>query len=231
MTPGDYERLVAAEFDRRGFATRISGGTGDWGVDIFAEKGTERLAVQAKMYGGNRPVNRRQVFELFGVAAYFDCTGSVIATDGSLATDALAVAKKLGIEVLELSAQRPAPSPRTAARGRGTLTFDELWERSILPLVGQVLTRADGSSNTILVADWSGVQRQTSNGRTQMIPIEIFRWAIERVLETGSLTRDEVNAQFEGRASSGIVLILGAIPEFLVQGRPLAVSLRKASRR
>jgi restriction system protein len=95
-----------------------------------------------------------------------------------------------------------------------------------VPLAGCVLTRSDGSINQIVSVDWGGVLRITSNGRRQKIPIEIFRWVIEQVLSSGSVTRDAINSKHEGRASSGIALILAQVPQFQVGGRPLTIWLR-----
>jgi Restriction endonuclease len=223
-----FEVAVAATLQAEGYETELTSSTNDWGVDVFATRGDERLAVQAKMYAGARPVNRRQVFELYGVAAYFGCTGAILATDGQLMSDAAAAAAKLGIRVLrpsEIGVGRDTSMPR--AKPTAEPDFTTVWERSVMPLAGRSLTRPDGSSNTILKVDWGGVTRRTSGGNTQRIPIEIFKWAIERVLEVGLVTREEINQRYEGRASSGIVLILAEIPEFVVGGRPLTVCLRK----
>jgi len=43
------------------YATSLTPTTNDWGVDIFAERHEERLAVQVKMYGRARPVNRQMI--------------------------------------------------------------------------------------------------------------------------------------------------------------------------
>jgi hypothetical protein len=193
--PRAFEDLVARVLQAEGYRTRLGSYVNDWGVDVYAERGDERVAVQAKMYAGSRPVNRRQVFELHGVAAFFDCTGAILATDGYLMPDAEEVAAKLGIRVLRLeSSDGVVPSEPTAQvaappdRPNSGLDFATIWERSIIPLTGQTLRRSDGSSNTIVAADWGGVTRITSNGERQHIPIEVFRWAIERILANGVVT-------------------------------------------
>jgi restriction system protein len=225
MTPREYEELVAATLQAEGYATEPGPGWQDWGVDVIACRGPERLAVQAKMYGGStRQVGREAVMQLHGAAAWFDCTGAVIATDGALTADAELVARKLRIRVMRVE---PGRAPR-GARSSGTDASDAIWEQSIMPLAGRTLTRPDGESNTILSVDWAGLERITSSGRRQHIPIEIFRFAIERVLRDGSITRDEINQHYPGRASSGIVLVLAQVPAFEVGGRPITVRRRAA---
>jgi hypothetical protein len=228
ITPTDFEEMVADDFRRRGYDIEVRGGTNDWGIDIIARRGAESLAIQAKMYAGARPVNRRQVFELFGVANYFGHSRAVIATDGRLASDAEDAARKLGIEIWRpLGTSQVTDVPDSTgpqqADGDQLPPFDELWELRVMPLAGQTLTRVDGSSNRILAVDWAGVTRITSGGQRQRIPIEPFQWAIERVRELGHVTRDEINDHHEGRASSGIALILAQIPELEVVGRPLTI--------
>lgn len=213
MTPSEYEALVAEHFASLGFEVEDRPASNDWGIDVIAVRGAERVAIQVKMYGGTvRPVNRAQVMELHGAAAYFDCTRAVIATDGRIMADAELVAAKLGIEILRVDPYAPRTRRRSPA-GAGA-EFDRLWERYIVPLAGRTLTRADGASNEILAVDWSGVTRTTSSGRRQSIKIEIFRLAVGRVLRDGSITRTEINELYPGRASSGIVLILSQIPDF-----------------
>lgn len=149
-----------------------------------------------------------------------------MATDGELDPDAVDAATKLGIRVVSYDADWTA-NPDV---GRpGVLDFDQIWERSIMPLAGRTLFRSDGSSNQIVEVDWAGVTRISSSGNHQQIDIDIFRWAIERILEVGSVTRKEINARCEKRASSGIVLLLTQIPEFEVRGRPLTIVLRRGA--
>jgi len=198
--------------------------THDLGVDVFAHRNAERLAVQAKMYGGtNRPVNHEQIMQLHGAAAYFDCTGAVLATNGVLTEDATRVAQKLNVRVMNV----PAPGGRSVSGGATSAgDFDSIWEQYVMPLAGRTLTRPDGSSNTIVSVDWAGLKRITSSGKSQFIKIEIFRLAIERVLRDGAITRDEINQHYTDRASSGITLILAEVPLFEVGGRPQTVRLK-----
>lgn len=225
MTPREYEAAVAAHYESQGYTTSLGAGTHDWGVDVFATKGREKLAIQAKMYGGTtRSVNREQVMQLYGAAAWFDCSGAVIATDGLLMPDAEAVARKLKVAVLRLA---PTARPRAATRSPSRHDFSSIWEQHVMPLAGRTLTRADGSGNRIVTVDWAGVTRITSGGTRQHIKVEIFQQAIERVLAGESVSRDSINQMYPGRASSGIMLILSQVPAFEVGGRPECCTLRR----
>jgi len=226
MTPEEYEGAVAAHFAALGFAVERTPYSGDYGVDVFASRGAERVAVQAKMYGGStRRVNRQALMELHGAAAYFDCTRAVLATNGELLPDAVDVAAKLGIEVIRVGSDRAPvgdpvlplavgggiPSVRTESGG---WTFGRIWEEFVMPLQGKTLHGAGGGTNRILRADWGGIERVTSNGRKGRIPIEPFEHAVHALLRDGVVTRADINDSYAGRASSGIMLVLSQVPFF-----------------
>lgn len=218
MNPKDFEELVCEHFRKRGYEAVITPYSNDYGVDVFAMKGKERIAIQAKMYGGGtRKINRQMVMELHGAKDYFDCTRAVIATDGSLLPDALEVAKKLKIEILSINSLEELKPTKSKANDR---SFEGIWEKYIMPLEGKTLARSNGDTNRIVKVDWSGVERITSNGKRGKIKIEIFRQAINKLLNEGTITRDYINQQYVGRASSGVILILSQVPFFRRTDRP-----------
>ncbi len=233
MTPREFEQAVAKRLESDGYQTELGSYVNDYGVDVIAVRDGTRYAVQAKMYGGtSRPVNRQMIMELHGAAAYLDCAGAIIATDGRILADAAEVAQKLGIRILDMGGAQveppdlpESPGPKPSTSRDDDLDFPMIWERHVMPLVGRTLTRSDGSTNVITKADWSGVKRITSNGKPGRIKIEIFEYAVNRILATGSVTRDEINENYLGRASSGVVLILSQVPHFELVERPLELRL------
>ncbi len=224
MKPYEFEQLVRNHYSRLGYRAETTALTGDYGIDVFAEKGDEKIGVQAKMYGGTtRKVNRQTMMELYGAAAYFDCTKAVLATDGEVLADAGEVAKKLGIEVLFIRPDKTHSVPHTSSSERSLA--DVVWEKYIMPLAGKTLTGDRGRTNRIIKVDWSGIERITSNGKPQKIEIEIFRFTIDRLFTTGRITRDEINQNYKDRASSGIVLILSQAPCFRLVSAPKGLAL------
>jgi hypothetical protein len=195
---------------------------GDYGVDVFASKGIEKIAIQAKMYGSaTRDVNRAAIMELHGAKDFFDCTKAILATDGVVRGDAQNVAAKLGVEILYL---KDLPSLDNSSRKSiPSNLFDEIWMNHVFPLEGKKLLRSNGESNEILKVDWGGIERLTSNGRKQKIGVEIFKYAINKLLDDGFVSRDEINQNYPGRASSGIILILSQVPEFEMTSRPTGI--------
>ncbi len=218
MKPEEYESCVAEMLRAEGWRARVTPYVHDFGIDIIAERGKRRLGVQAKMYAGNRPINGAMVMQVYGAAAYVDCSDSMIATDGVLLDDARKIAEKLGVEIRTIPATAPDASALEPASesdvDRAGWTFGHIWEEHVAPLAGTTLARADGKTNEILRVDEGGLVRRTSSGRTQRIEIEIFRWTIERLIRGDTVLRDEINAQYPGRASSGIMLVLSSLPMF-----------------
>lgn len=223
MDSEEYEIEVAEHFKLKGYKVSITQRTNDYGVDVFAEKETEKIAIQAKKYGGtSRSVNREVIMNLHGAKDYFDCTRAILVTNVSVLPNAQEVATKLNVEILILDFDRSA-----SKRSYRSTLFDSIWEEHIKPLKGQTILRKDGKANKIVEVDSSGVTRLTSNGRKQKIDIEIFRNTINHIFQNGRITRDEINQEYAKRASSGIVLILSQLPMFELSERPLTLRLKK----
>lgn len=227
MRPDEYEHIVAEHFEAKGYKTSVSQYSNDYGVDVFATKGKEIIAIQAKMFGGStRPINRQMVMELHGAKDYFDCTKAIIATNGRIIDNALEVANKLRIEILNIPAIRTTYKTKRTTKSN---SFEKIWEKHVMPLEGKTIKRPDGKTNKILKVDWSGIQRITSNGKTQKIKIEIFKKTINHLLKNGEITRSFINEEYKDRASSGIVLILGNTGIFKITNRPSGLIIKKDS--
>ena len=225
MTPRQFEELVCEHYRKQGYKAEITPLSGDYGIDVFATKGKEKLAIQAKMYGSStRKINRQCVMELHGAKDYFDCTKAIIATDGTFLTDAIQVAEKLNIDIIYLDSLTIAKPTISKTNEK---TFDDIWLKYIIPLKGKTLTKSNDETNVIVTADWSGIERITSNGKKGKIKIEIFKQTINKLLTTGHITRDEINQNYTGRASSGIILILSQVPFFDLTKNPTGLVYKK----
>jgi restriction system protein len=226
MNPRQFEELVCEYYRNQGYKAETTPYSNDYGIDVFATKGKVKLAIQAKMYGNStRKINRQMVMELHGAKDYFDCTKAIIATDGILLSDAIEVAKKLKIEILFIDSLTQIPKNKSSKLS--DKTFENIWEKYIIPLSGKTLTRGNGETNQILKADWSGIERLTSNGNKGKIKIEIFKQTVNKLLTEGFITRDEINQNYSGRASSGVVLILSQVPFFRQTDRPTGLKYEK----
>ena len=219
MTPDQYEKYVANYFQNKGYKVKQTPYSNDYGVDVFAEKNKEKIAIQAKMFGNsNRKINRQMVMEFYGAKDFFNCNKGVIVTNGEIIKNAKEVADKLEIEILFIDPQSPI--------SKNNSQFDEIWENYIMPLKGKTITRKNGKTNKIIDVDWGGIKRITSNGNQQKIDIEIFKKTIHHILEKGSITRLEINNEYSKRASSGIVLILSQLPMIRLNNtKPISIEL------
>lgn len=228
MRPDEYEYIVAEYFESKGYSTKVSQYSNDYGVDVFATKGKTKIAIQAKMFGNSsRPINRQMVMELHGAKDYFDCTKAIIATDGRIIDNALEVANKLKIEIIKI----PAIVINSKKETQKTLReFETIWEKYVMPLEGMTIKRDNGKSNKILKVDWTGIERITSNGQKQKIKIEIFEKTINHLLKFGEITRKYINEEYKDRASSGIVLILSKTELFELTIRPTGLMMNKKRR-
>ena len=225
MRPDEYEHIVAEYFEIKGYKTTVSQYTNDYGVDVFATKGKEKITIQVKMFGGStRPINRQMVMELHGAKDYFDCTKAIIATNGRVIDNALEVANKLKIEIINIPAIRTSNKNKKVTKSN---SFESIWEKYVMPLEGKIIKRPDGKTNKIVKVDWSGIQRITSNGRSQKIKIEIFKKTINHLLKNGEISRSYINEEYKDRASSGIVLILGNTGIFEIKNKPKRLIMKK----
>ncbi len=229
MNPRQFEEFVCEHFRQQGYKTELTAYSNDYGIDGFAIKGKQKIAIQSKMYGHTtRKINRQMVMELHGAKDFFDCTKAVIATDGIFLQDALVVAEKLKIEILYFNEIQKSTSIRvTTTKNKNNKTFEQIWEDYIIPLRGKTLTRKNGETNQIIKADWSGIERITSNGNKGKIKIEIFKQAVNKLLTDDSITRDYINQNYVGRASSGIILVLSQVPFFKLTEKPTGLKYQK----
>ena len=234
MSPKEFEEVVAEYFKTQGYEITLTPYSGDWGIDVIATKGKEKLAVQAKMYGSsNRKVNREAMMQLYGAMAYQNCTNAVMITDGEVMEDALKVAEKLGIEIKYLngiSSQKEKIKKKEVhidykQSPVNIMPFSEVWEKYIIPLEGKVL-KDNKKENTIVKVDWGGITRITSNGKKGKISIEDFKKAYGLLERQGSVERKEIN-QNTHYCSSGIVLILSQVPFIGIHENPTTIYIKE----
>ncbi len=69
--PYDFEKFVAALYERRGFKTELTAKSGDRGKDIVMYKGRRKYAVEVKLYKPAHKVDRERIQKLH--SAMIDC--------------------------------------------------------------------------------------------------------------------------------------------------------------
>lgn len=96
MEGHDFEYFCAQLLENRGFEeVEVTKGSGDYGVDILAEKEGVTYAVQCKCYGA--PVGVKAVQEAYAGRDYYDCMVGAVLTNQYFTAPAVEAAKKLKI--------------------------------------------------------------------------------------------------------------------------------------
>ncbi len=222
MTTREYEFYAAEHFKKQNYKVEVTSQSNDYGVDIFATKNSEKIGVQVKMYGNSRRINRKAIMELYGAKVYFDCTSAKIVTDGVLLEDAKKVADKLNIEIIQLEPNSDFIHVEENNESYAACFYID-WNTYIKPLVGKTLFNTQNKPNKIISVTNAEIIRETENGKISKISMEIFREAYFHIKENGEITRDYINQNYVGRASSGIILILSQIPSFELITNPIRI--------
>lgn len=96
MEGHDFEYFCAELLRKRGFQeVEVTKGSGDYGIDILAEKEGITFAIQCKCYG--TPVGVKAIQEAYAGRDYYDCMVGVVLTNQYFTTPAVEAAKKLKI--------------------------------------------------------------------------------------------------------------------------------------
>ena len=96
MEGHDFEYFCADLLRKRGFQdVEVTKGSGDYGIDILAEKEGITYAIQCKCYAV--PVGVKAVQEAYAGRDYYDCMVGAVLTNQYFTAPAVEAAKKLKI--------------------------------------------------------------------------------------------------------------------------------------
>lgn len=96
MEGHDFEYFCAELLKKRGFLdVEVTKGSGDYGIDILAEKDGVTYAIQCKCYAA--PVGVKAVQEAYAGRDYYDCMVGAVLTNQYFTAPAVEAAKKLKI--------------------------------------------------------------------------------------------------------------------------------------
>lgn len=239
MNPDDFENSVSQHYKSLGFVIQQTPKSKDYGVDIIAEKGDDRIAIQVKMYDA-RVVNYKEVMYLFAGSEHYNCNKSILLSSGIVSDEAKSEAQKLNVEIIENWHPKIPDlkqngsineNQKSANKEEYELNFSDIWEKYIVPLRGQTVLTVTGKENYISDVNWSYLERISSNNKTSKIKIEIFKNCFHILIEKSKITRDEINHLYPGRASAIIFAVLSKILFFRLVEKPKAtlVFIRNAT--
>jgi len=96
MEGHDFEYFCADLLRKKGFQeVEVTKGSGDYGIDILAQKDGVTYGIQCKCYA--TPVGVKAVQEAYAGRDYYECMVGVVLTNQYFTTPAVEVAKKLKI--------------------------------------------------------------------------------------------------------------------------------------
>lgn len=139
LTGIEFEAAVASLYERSGHTVRLTTASGDFGVDVLVNKGTELLAVQVKRYKGN--VGVRAVQEVASGALYYKATAAVVITNSFFTKQAKELAKSLRVTLI--NKKRLANMWESISTTTAIPPFDIQQYESIKPDIDKELYRLD----------------------------------------------------------------------------------------
>lgn len=99
LYPDEFEKYVGEVFRHLGYEIDQTGKSGDQGVDVIAQKGPLRIAIQVKRYIGS--IGNEAVQQVYAGMAHHCCQQCIVVTTGSFTTSARALAASTGCELID----------------------------------------------------------------------------------------------------------------------------------
>ncbi len=97
----EYEQYCAGLLERSGWSVRLTAGSGDQGVDIFAERDGKRLVIQCKMYSS--PVGNKAVQEAVAARGFERADFAAVVSNARYTPAAKQLAAANGVMLLHHS--------------------------------------------------------------------------------------------------------------------------------
>lgn len=98
MSGVDFENYVATRLRAAGYRVSLTKVTGDFGVDLIASKGRERVAVQCKRHG--QRVGPAAVQQVVAGAAMHRCSATMVVSNQDFTVAAVALARMHSCELV-----------------------------------------------------------------------------------------------------------------------------------
>ena len=115
----EFEHLIGLLYEDLGYETKVTQGTSDMGVDIWAKKGGDRIAVQVKQFSDGNTVGREVLQKLTSTIAKGDAERAIVITSGDFARTATQYAQDFGSkleiidgdELIQMLSESSVPAP------------------------------------------------------------------------------------------------------------------------
>lgn len=201
----------------------VTRGVADWGADVFCEKDGIKYVGQIKMYGTSKTkISRKDVMELYGVMAYFDCQGAFFLYSGKRTNEAILVAEKLGIKWYEVNHMDFDEKLDEEAIPK-EVTIEFIWNIFIRSLEGNSFVNSQGFENKVLKVTDAYILKESANGKQSKVKKDLFKWIVDRIRHYGFAQAIDLRNEFHSQASSFVTLIFAQIPMFKVTYNPRCI--------
>ena len=97
-----FEEYLAGLFRVQGYAAELTPVSGDYGADLILTRDGCRIAVQSKRHAGS--IGVQAVQEALSGQAYYKCDSAWVVTTGSFTANAVHLAKKSGVILMDRTA-------------------------------------------------------------------------------------------------------------------------------
>jgi restriction system protein len=91
MSGLEFENYLKNVLSHQGYSVEKTPASGDLGVDLIAERGHSRLAIQVKRHQGK--VSRAAVSDAVAGMHHYSCNGSMVITNSSFSPGAISLAE------------------------------------------------------------------------------------------------------------------------------------------
>lgn len=98
LSGSDFEKLLYRLYQAMGYSVQTTGRAGDQGGDLVANKGQERLLIQAKRY--NYAVGNSAVQEAAAAKNHYDCNKATVIATNDFTREAIELAKTNDVELI-----------------------------------------------------------------------------------------------------------------------------------
>lgn len=97
MSGFEFEKFISRLFQKMGYKSYATKETNDQGVDVIAEKGDVRIAIQTKCYNG--VVGNSAIQEIVAGMKYYDANKAMVITNSTFTKSAIELAKKNNVQL------------------------------------------------------------------------------------------------------------------------------------
>lgn len=96
----EFEKLIGRLYEKKGYHVTVTKKSGDFGIDVLAEKEGEKIAIQCKCYKNEQKVDNSTIQKAIGAAHSPYKVGKVaVITTSSFSAGAISVAKSANVPV------------------------------------------------------------------------------------------------------------------------------------